>query len=99
MVNLSSGVAPKKPFQHIGGFSSALDYLEHKIGTSLNNSIARVSREGWNGKGMWISIHYPEGGSQMTLPFIYMFTAQGDLVPWLASQTDILAKDWMIVND
>jgi hypothetical protein len=30
----------------------------------------------------------------MTLPYIYMRTAQGDLVPWLASQTDILASDW-----
>lgn len=92
MVNDLTYKVPKKPFQHIGGFSVALDYLEHKLG-------ARVSREGWNGKGMWISIHYPEDGSKMTLPFIYMFTAQGDLVPWLASQTDLLAKDWMIVND
>lgn len=30
----------------------------------------------------------------MTLPYIFMSTAQGDLVPWLASQTDILATDW-----
>jgi len=33
----------------------------------------------------------------MTLPYIYMRTVQGDFVPWLASQTDLLAEDWYIV--
>lgn len=28
------------------------------------------------------------------LPYLMMRTAQGDFVPWLASQTDILAEDW-----
>lgn len=28
------------------------------------------------------------------LPFIVMKTVQGQLVPWLASQTDILAEDY-----
>ena len=55
----------------------------------------RVSREGWNGKGAWLELQYPdEFSGRMTLPFIFMFTAQGDLVPWLASQTDVLAFDW-----
>jgi len=31
----------------------------------------------------------------MTLPYIYITTVQGDLVPWLASQTDLLAADWV----
>lgn len=54
----------------------------------------RVSRKGWNGKGMWLAMQVPDAGSKMTLPYIYMSTAQGDLVPWLASQTDLLAEDW-----
>jgi hypothetical protein len=54
----------------------------------------RVQRDGWNGKGMWVALQVPDEHSKMTLPYIYMFTAQGDLVPWLASQTDILAEDW-----
>ncbi|MFE3836915.1 DUF2829 domain-containing protein [Pseudogemmobacter sonorensis] len=57
----------------------------------------RVSRAGWNGKGMWLSVQRPDPGSLMTLPYIYMRTAQGDMVPWLASQTDLLAEDWQIV--
>jgi hypothetical protein len=33
----------------------------------------------------------------MTLPYVYMFTAQGDLIPWLCSQADLLARDWQVV--
>ena len=69
-------------------FSAALNEL--KAGQ-------RVARSGWNGKGMWISVQRPTETSKMTLPYIYMSTAQGDLVPWLASQTDILAEDWQVV--
>lgn len=55
----------------------------------------RVTRSGWNGKGMWLELQVPDAHSKMSLPYIYMRTAQGDLVPWLASQTDVLANDWM----
>lgn len=54
----------------------------------------KVARAGWNGKGMWLHLQVPDENSKMTLPYIYMSTAQGDLVPWLASQTDMLAEDW-----
>ena len=54
----------------------------------------RVVRAGWNGKGMWLKLQEPDARSLMTLPYIYMSTAQGDRVPWLASQTDVLAFDW-----
>jgi len=30
--------------------------------------------------------------------YIAMKTAQNNVVPWLASQTDVLAEDWVIVN-
>lgn len=60
---------------------------------------AKVAREGWNGKNMWLRLQEPHEDSKMTLPYIYMFTAQGDLVPWLASQTDILANDWVVLED
>ncbi len=59
---------------------------------------ARITREGWNGKGMWLELQCPDEHSKMTLPYIYMRTAQGDLVPWLASQTDILSEDWNIYH-
>lgn len=56
----------------------------------------RVHRLGWNGYGMWIKLQEPDKNSKMTLPYIYMRTARGDFVPWLASQTDILSDDWAI---
>ena len=58
----------------------------------------RLSRTGWNGKGLWLELQVPDAGSKMTLPYIYMKTAQDDLVPWLASQTDVLAEDWGIAE-
>lgn len=39
-----------------------------------------------------------EGTVCRFLPYIMMRTADGSFVPWLASQTDILAEDWDIVT-
>jgi hypothetical protein len=58
---------------------------------------ALVARKGWNGKNMHLALQFPDEHSKMTLPYIYMKTVQGDLVPWLASQTDLLAEDWYVV--
>jgi hypothetical protein len=58
----------------------------------------KVSRSGWNGKGMWLALQTPDAHSKMSLPYIYMSTVDGKLVPWLASQTDVLAEDWGIVE-
>ena len=57
----------------------------------------RVTRNGWNGKDMYIHLQTPDTNSKMSLPYIYMKTVQGDLVPWLASQTDLLEEDWIVV--
>jgi hypothetical protein len=57
----------------------------------------KVSRSGWNGKNMWINLQVPDEHSKMTLPYIYMYTADKKLVPWLASQTDVLSEDWGVV--
>lgn len=54
----------------------------------------KVQRSGWNGKGMWIALQVPDANSKMSLPYIYMKTTDDKLVPWLASQSDILADDW-----
>ena len=59
----------------------------------------RLARAGWNGKDMYIELQTPDANSKMSLPYIFMRTVQGDLVPWLASQTDLLAKDWCIVEE
>ena len=40
----------------------------------------------------------PEGEVHKFLPYIMMKTVDGSFVPWLASQTDLLAEDWTYGN-
>lgn len=69
----------------------------------------RVARAGWNGKGMFIFLvpgstfkvnREPllsilgEGTEVQYHGHIDMKTAQGYVVPWLASQADLLTDDW-----
>lgn len=69
----------------------------------------KMQRAGWNGKGMFVFLVpgstfqvnrapllgiYPEGTEINYHAHIDMRTADGQIVPWLASQTDILADDW-----
>ena len=71
-------------------FSDALTAL--KVGHIL-------AREGWNGKGMYIKLQTPDEHSKMRRPYIYMSPVDGDLVPWAASQSDLLADDWNVLPD
>jgi Protein of unknown function (DUF2829) len=59
---------------------------------------SKVARTGWNGKDMYLALQVPDSNSKMTLPYVYIKTVQGDLVPWLCSQTDLLATDWVMVK-
>ena len=68
-------------------FSSAIDAITRGL---------KVSREGWNGKGMHIELVKPILDEVSTEDYIVMHTAQGDVIPWLASQADLLANDWII---
>jgi len=83
----------------------------------------RVSRAGWNGKGMWIVLMtrlqlppYSTQGTERKVndrtakwigedqpldsqPYFAMWTAAKQWQPgWLASQADMLAEDWQIVD-
>lgn len=58
----------------------------------------KLSRLGWNGPEQYIKLQVPDEHSKMTLPYAYIRTVQGDLVPWLCSQTDMLAEDWVEVE-
>lgn len=82
-----------RPFKGLT-FGMALEAL--KIGQ-------KVSRTGWNGKGLWLEYHQPMAA--VDLPYIRMSYPvgstgypQGSRVPWLASQTDMLAQDWEIIT-
>ena len=73
----------------------------------------KVCRVGWNGKNMFLFLVpgsrfivnrppllgiYPPGTEITYHAHVDMKTAQGDVVPWLCSQTDMLAEDWMIIK-
>lgn len=72
----------------------------------------RVAREGWNGKGVFVFLvpgsvfkvnrepllsMLGEGTVVEYHAHVDMKTADGKIVPWLCSQTDMLADDWGIV--
>ena len=66
----------------------------------------RAKRKGWNGNGIFIELQMPDNNSKMTHPYIFIDTtglqtnnpnAPKNRVPWLASQTDILANDWEVI--
>lgn len=74
---------------------------------------AKVAREGWNGKGMFLFLVngstfkvnrppllgiYPEGTEINYHAHVDMKTADDKIVPWLCSQTDMLAEDWVLVE-
>lgn len=67
-------------------FSHALDLLK---------SGHKLARKGWNGKGMYIELYQSQKPEY--LPWLRMYTVDQKFVPWLASQTDLLANDWELV--
>ena len=80
------------------GFGEAIKYLKRGL---------KVKRLGWNGKGIYLEMQEPDEHSKMTLPYVYIVTdnlitdnphAPKGVVPWLASQTDMLAEDWIFAE-
>ena len=59
----------------------------------------RVQRRGWNGADQFLEMQVPDEHSKMRKPYIYISPVDGELVPWLASQTDMLAEDWIIIDE
>jgi hypothetical protein len=79
------------------------------------DSSIKVTRAGWNGKGMFLfrtsgqeiivakndlnfSRIFMEGAAINIQEIIWMKTADDTIVPWLASQTDLMADDWELLQ-
>lgn len=82
-------------------FSEALDHIKQG---------KKVARDGWNGKDMFVFLVpgsvfkvnrppllgiYPEGTEITYRAHIDLRTADGQIVPWIATQSDLLADDWV----
>lgn len=93
--------------------ANEIEAMDFGAALSVAKSGAKIARYGWNGKGMFVFLVpgsafkvnrppllgiYPEGTEVNYRPHLDMKTADGSVVPWLASQTDILAEDWYQVT-
>ena len=87
-------------------FGEPSKYVPLSFGTALHllKEGGKVARTGWNGTGLWLQLQRPDAGSKMTLPYLFLSypddakNTPGARVPWLASQTDVLANDWCQVH-
>lgn len=85
-------------------FSEAMDFLG--VGSKLQ-------RTGWSDKGMFIFRVpgstffvdrppllgvFPPGHKITYQSHVDMYTADGTVVPWVASQSDMHASDWQVVE-
>ena len=85
---------------------AAFDSAYRKVEGGLPFSIAleamkrgqRWARHGWNGQGMYVEAQFPDDHSKMSRPYLFMKTVDDALVPWVASQSDLLADDWFHVS-
>lgn len=69
---------------------------------------ATIYRESWNGKGIWCRVQFPDSGSKMSSPYFYIDTtglrnndhvdAKRSCCPWVPSQTDMFAHDWVVTD-
>lgn len=59
---------------------------------------SKVRRKGWNGAGQWIAIQATDANSKMGRPYVYLSGTDGMLIPWNASQGDLLATDWELAT-
>lgn len=96
--------SPKEQFENAYQPTDAMSFGHAIVALKAGKKVARA---GWNGKGIFIELQTPDANSKMTHPYIYIDTtglqtdnpdAPKNLVPWLASQTDVLADDWQIVE-
>jgi len=110
LVRYSDGYESWSPKKQIEEAYRDCQGMTFGIAIELLKKGCKVARSGWNGKGMFllyvpsekwgiidkIGLAIPKGN---LLPWIGMKTADGKFVPWLASQTDMLAEDWVIVEE
>ena len=71
----------------------------HDFSTALRHVFSgdRATRAGWNAGGQHVEVQMPDKASRMSVPYLVLKNAQGDLVPWVPSQGDLFATDWALL--
>lgn len=95
--------SPKAVFE--ASYNSYTEGCTFGHAIELLKSGHKLARKGWNGKGMYLTYVSPDQwqvdkyeSHLNSLPWVGMKTADGSFVPWLASQSDILAEDWVLAE-
>lgn len=57
----------------------------------------KIARTGWNGRNMFISHYSVKHTDPFSNDILIITNPNGTINPWVPSQTDQLANDWMIV--
>lgn len=78
---LASEIAPRRDMD----FGDAL---------FLMRSGDKVTREGWNAPGQFTFVQHPTADSVIRRPFLCLSPVDGELVPWVPTQSDLLTEDW-----
>lgn len=95
--------SPKEAFEQAYRLTDSMTFGDALVMLKAGRKVARA---GWNGKGMWLKLVPADLGDAVAFqyealdaaPWIGMKTADQKFVPWLASQTDMLADDWRVVE-
>lgn len=101
--------SPKDVFDQAYGATTGMTF---GLALEAMKKGSKVARAGWNGKGQWlrlvepgfydvgVSIVNPHNDMDKVLklrPWVGIKTVDDQFMPWLASQSDMLASDWSIV--
>ena len=100
--------SPKKVFEEAYRPASGLTF---GLALEAAKKGKRIARAGWNGKDQWVELgknfsyheasglcvatHHCDIGSQA----LVFCGTRGRQVGWLASQSDMLAEDWMVLEE
>ena len=105
LVKYSDGYESWSPEKQFNEAYRECDNMTFGLAIEALKKDKKVARKGWNGKGMYLFLAHGEdvqactGIHEKCVDVICMKTAQDTVVfGWLASQTDMLAEDWVIVE-
>lgn len=107
LVQYSDGYESWSPEKQFNEAYRECDSMTFGLAVEALKKGLKVTRKGWNGKGMHLFLAHGEDltsclfkeNEPKCVDSICMKTAQDTIVVgWLASQTDILSEDWMVVE-
>lgn len=75
--------------------------MDFSAALKLAKAGRKITRSGWNGKGLFVMAQFPDENSKMGNPYLYIDATAlgGECNPWVPSQTDVFAEDWEAVDE